>query len=281
MASYNDLLRQGAELLSPLEERYGDPLFEAKELLAFLAGSSVSLHTEAVPADVENRYFSLIERRLSGEPLQYLIGEWDFYGLTFSVGEGVLIPRADTELIVELALKLYKNSDSIKALDLCAGSGCIGLALEMNMKNRIGLTFIEKSEAAFEYLKRNMERTRSKGIALKGDVLDEALSAQFCDYDLIVCNPPYLTTEDMEQLQEEVTHEPPEALFGGDDGLDLYRGITRLWKTALKPGGALIYETGWTQAGEVTEIMIQHGFRDVRRHLDAEGRGRAVCGFKR
>ena len=282
MATYIQLMRQGAEMLSPIEERYGDPHFEAKELLGSLTGGgSAALRNDPVPDDVEQKYHQLIRRRLEGEPLQYILGEWDFFGYTFSVGKGVLIPRSDTELLVELALKLYKDQDSLKVLDLCAGTGCIGLSLELQTAPRTELTLIEKSEAAFEYLKQNIEQKHSAARAVLGDVLDGTLAAGFKGYDLMICNPPYLTARDMQELQKEVTFEPAEALFGGDDGLDLYRGITRIWKGSLRQGGALIFETGCEQSEEVAEIMIQHGFRDVRRHLDIEGRGRAVIGYKR
>ena len=284
MSDYNELLREGEKLLAPLE--YSAPEFEVRELLALIIGhearSAGFLMTlsEPVTEEVRESFLALCRRRLDGEPLQYILGEWEFYGLTFEVGRGVLIPRQDTELIVELALNKYKKTDSIAVLDLCAGTGCIGITLGKKLKNA-RVTLIEKSGEALEYLHSNLKRHRSDAWAVQGDVLDESLAEQYRDIDLIVCNPPYLTARDMLQLQTEVRAEPPEALFGGEDGLDFYRGITRIWKNSLKQGGTLIFEVGFTQAEEVAGIMIQHGFRDVRIRRDLAGNQRAVIGHKR
>ena len=284
MSTCGQLLKAAAERLSVLD--YSDPVLEARELLGLVLGKDCrSIEFEAVlPQQAEEetatRLDELIRRRLDGEPLQYILGEWDFYGLRFFVGRGVLIPRLDTELIVELALKLYKNSDSLRILDLCAGSGCIGLALE-NRLTDAQLTLVENSPDALRYLEKNRKSLASKAEIVNGDVCSEELAAKFFDQDLIVCNPPYLTAEDMRCLQTEVRAEPEEALFGGEDGLHFYRTVTRLWKDSLKQGGTLLFEVGASQAEEVTEIMIQHGFRDVRRHRDLAGNYRAVIGSKR
>ncbi|MBR1393171.1 MAG: peptide chain release factor N(5)-glutamine methyltransferase [Ruminococcus sp.] len=284
MSTYGELITDAVRELSTLE--YSDAALEAKELL----GLALKLDCrssefeqklwEDTDEDTEQEFFALCERRLKGEPLQYILGEWDFYGSTFKVGRGVLIPRQDTELLIDIAENVYKNSDSLEIIDLCAGSGCIGLTLERRLKN-VELTMIEKYTDAIEYLFDNKLSFGSQARVVKGDVLDGSIISQQPQADLIVCNPPYLTAEDMKSLQAEVRAEPVEALYGGEDGLDFYRDIVRLWKGTLKPGGAMLFEIGASQAKEVMELMIQHGFKDVRVRKDAAGNDRAVIGFKR
>ncbi|MBR6872284.1 MAG: peptide chain release factor N(5)-glutamine methyltransferase [Ruminococcus sp.] len=284
MATFGALAAGAEKRLSSLE--YADPVLEARELLGIVLqadcrspGFEGLLRREA-DKDAEERLSALIERRLSGEPLQYIIGEWEFYGLTFSVGRGVLIPRQDTELIVETAEKLFANADSLRVLDLCAGTGCIGLTLEKRLKN-VSLTLVEKYDEALAYLRENLRRHGSKAQLIQGDVTDEGLAEGLPEFDLIVCNPPYLTSRDMACLQREVSAEPGEALFGGEDGLDFYRAVTRIWKNAIRQGGVMLFEIGAAQRHEVVELMIQHGFRDVRCRRDLSGNDRAVSGFKR
>lgn len=199
-------------------------------------------------------------RRLSGEPLQYIFGEWDFYDLTFEVGEGVLIPRQDTETLVELVAESYLGDGMICA-DLCSGSGCIGISLSRLYKTE--MYCYEKSEKAIDYLKRNIEKNRNKlageVTALLADVLDEETVEAASMFDVIVSNPPYLTAEEMQRLQKEVAFEPEMALFGGGDGLDFYRGILRLWTKRLKSGGLMAVEIGETQAEAVAGLFKENG----------------------
>ena len=228
-------------------------------------------------SETKERLTQLVERRLGGEPLQYIIGEWEFYGLPFFVGEGVLIPRQDTETLVELAIDGFKGRKKLRVADLCAGTGCIGLALEKHLD--IGeLTLVEKSEEAVKYLEKNLVRNSSGGKIVKGDVLEEETAEALGEADLIVCNPPYLTAQDMAQLQKEVSFEPESALFGGEDGLDFYRAIVRIWKRALADGGEMYFEIGASQEDEVMEMLIQHGFTRVRCKKDPCGIVRVVHG---
>lgn len=225
---------------------------------------------------------SMTERYLGGYPLQYLLGSWEFYGYTFSVGEGVLIPRQDTETLVDFIISNYSSkhrwNSRLSGADLCAGSGCIGLTLEKKLG--CSMMLAEMSEKAFEYLEKNAEAHESSARIFLADVLDENFVSYFSDFDFIVCNPPYLTGDDMQRLQPQVAHEPREALYGGEDGCDLYRSITRLWKNTLKPGGLLAFEIGQGQEKEVSGILIQHGFENVRFIKDYRGIFRVVYGFK-
>lgn len=220
---------------------------------------------------------SKIKKRTEGYPLQYILGEWEFYGLTFKVGEGVLIPRQDTETAVDIAIKKFKGKKNLTVLDLCAGSGCIGLTLEKNL-DTAEVVFVERSAEALRYLKENMALHGSKGKAVQGDVLDGKTAENLPQADIILCNPPYLTSHDMENLQKEVSFEPKQALFGGEDGLDFYRGVTRFWKNRLKQDGMLIFEIGIGQEDEVMEIMRQHKFTNIRCHKDLCGINRCVSG---
>lgn len=231
------------------------------------------------PVSDENaeRIRSMTEKYASGYPLQYLLGKWEFYGLPFYVGEGVLIPRQDTETLVELVINKLGKEKDLAGVDLCAGSGCIAIALDKKLECHI--TAIEKSETAFEYLEKNIRLNNSGITAMRADVLDEKISAEFRDLDFIVCNPPYLTKDDMENLQKQVSYEPAEALFGGDDGCDLYRGIVRCWKRSLKAGGLICFEIGMGQEDEVSGILIQHGFENVRFIKDYCGVYRVAYGY--
>lgn len=223
---------------------------------------------------------ALLARRLSGEPLQYIIGEWDFYGEPFYVGEGVLIPRADTETLIDESLKLFRgkpDKDRLTVIDLCSGTGCIGITLG-RLLDCEEVICIEKYDPAMYFLKRNIERHGSSAKAVSADVLDSDTPRLFPKANLIISNPPYINAKDMENLQCEVTFEPQSALFGGEDGLDFYRAIVRLWKDSLKDGGVMMFEIGAGQQADVMEMMIQSGLKDVRVRRDMTGIDRCVFG---
>lgn len=222
-------------------------------------------------------FFEMIEKRSGGYPLQYIAGDWEFYGMPFCVGEGVLIPRQDTETLVEYLVSRFKDEKNLEICDLCAGSGCIGIALEKNLSCEKAVC-VELSDKALGYLEENARLNNSKVEIVKGDVLDLNFVSNMGKFDLIVSNPPYLTKEDMQSLQKEVSFEPQSALFGGDDGLDFYRGIVRLWKDKLKDGGVLAFEIGVGQEDEVSYMMIHSGLKNVRFKADLSGINRIVYG---
>ena len=211
-------------------------------------------------------------------PLQYLMGECEFMGFDFSVDERVLIPRQDTETLVETVLKI-KLPENPKILDLCSGSGCIAVSLALNIKNA-DVTAVEISDKAAEYIKKNAELNNTDLNIVKDDVLSEKTAAIFSGIDAIVCNPPYLTAEDMKSLQKEVTFEPETALFGGKDGLDFYRSITKIWKDCLKSGGILAYEIGMGQEDAVMKILEENNFINIEMTEDLSGIIRVVRGEK-
>ncbi|MBR1764921.1 MAG: peptide chain release factor N(5)-glutamine methyltransferase [Ruminococcus sp.] len=279
--TYGQLITDAMRELEKLE--YSDAALEAKELLGKALGVDCrsaefeQLLWEEAEDAAEQEFYSLVQRRMKNEPLQYILGEWEFYGITLSVGPGVLIPRQDTELLVDIAIKLRGEAEQTELIDLCAGSGCIGFAIEQRLKN-VSATLVENYTDPMSYMLTNKLSLGSRAALVKGDVLDENLPPQLPKADLIVCNPPYLTARDMDELQAEVRAEPVEALYGGEDGLDFYRAVVRLWKDNIKLGGYLAFEVGIGQAEEVAELMIQHGFKNVRRAKDAGGIERVVYG---
>ena len=253
--------------------------FESEQLLMKLCGVTRNdlLMFPQLPVTQEQAASvrQSISRRLSGEPLQYILGEWEFYGLPFKVGQGVLIPRQDTETIAELAVKFAREHihSGFTAADLCAGSGCIGITLA-KLAN-VPVKLVELSEQAITYLERNIALNCVEGLceAIRADVLSEETAQGFPACDLIVTNPPYLTAEDMRRLQTEVRFEPEAALDGGEDGLDYYRRMIPLWSGRLKPGGMLAAEIGMGQERDVMRIFEECG-------MTAQFR-RDMCGIVR
>lgn len=256
--------------------------FEAMCILEHVFGKKLSVLLLEKPTASEeqkkNTVNNLAYRRICGYPLQYLLGKWEFFGLPFYVGEGVLIPRQDTETLVETVLKI-KLPENPKILDLCSGSGCIGVSLALNIKNA-DVTAVEISDKAAEYIKKNAELNNTDLNIVKDDVLSEKTAEIFSGIDAIVCNPPYLTADDMKSLQKEVTFEPETALFGGKDGLDFYRNITKLWKDCLKSGGILAYEIGMGQEDAVMKILEENNFINIEMTEDLSGIIRVVRGEK-
>ncbi len=225
-----------------------------------------------VPQDKENIIRSLAEKRSKGYPLQYLLGQWEFYGYPFSVGEGVLIPRPDTETLVENVLEICRSNNlkSPKIADLCSGSGCIAITLKKELPSA-EVHAVEISETALQYLKKNAELNCADIHIIQGDVLSRGTSEQLSELDIIVCNPPYLTRDDMLSLQKEVTFEPGLALFGGNDGLGFYRAVTELWKDSLKEGGFIAYEFGQNQHDDVKKILAANGYKNIKLSRDTAG----------
>lgn len=218
----------------------------------------------------------LTEKRLNHEPLQYLLGKWSFMGIALLVGEGVLIPRDDTEVVTSLCIDFLSGKENTAVADLCAGSGAISLALEKYAGCKV--TAVELSEKAFSYLTQNIELNNSAVNALNGDIFECHTSVANNSLDLIVSNPPYIKSGDLAGLQEEVHHEPQMALDGGESGLDFYRRIVPLWKTKLKPGGAIAFELGEGQYDEVSRILANNGFGGITESIDFGGVQRAIIG---
>ena len=191
-----------------------------------------------------------IARRLGGEPLQYILGEWEFMGLPFLVGPGALIPRQDTETLCEAALGWLKARPGASVLDLCCGTGCIGVSLAKLGKARV--SFADISPQALGYARRNAAGNGVDGVFYESDLFADVPGV----YDLIACNPPYLTAEEMKNCQRELTFEPASALLGGEDGLAFYRRLAGEWEAHVRPGGLLLMEIGCTQGPAVGGLFL-------------------------
>ncbi|MDO5153546.1 MAG: peptide chain release factor N(5)-glutamine methyltransferase [Eubacteriales bacterium] len=256
--------------------------FMARSLLCHVSGKS----QEAVLADRElyasEKVVEAVEvglrRLLDGEPLAYVLGEWEFYGLPLYVTPDVLIPRDDTCAVTELAIRqgLFLDQDP-RILDLCCGSGCIGLAIASRVKDA-RVTLADLSKNALGIAKENTARNKLSGRVrcVQADALQPP--APFLGkFDMIVSNPPYVTGAEMEQLPRSVRDfEPRMALYGGEDGLDFYRAIARNYAAAFKPGGYLCLEFGMGQGSAVCRILEENGYTILERTRDYNDRERAV-----
>lgn len=274
-----DLRKVYIETKNTLSDFVKVPDFEAQQIVRQVFDASYSeiltgVKRMACPEQIK-RIRDIITRRCEHYPLQYLLGEWDFFGRPFLVGEGVLIPRADTEVLVEEALRFLEPLSAPKVLDLCSGSGCIGLTIALERPDA-QVTAVEKSPAAFCYLTQNNERLGAKAECLLGDAL--ALEAVKGPFDLIVSNPPYLTGQDMAELQVEVRFEPAEALYGDEDGLYFYRELTKIYVQRLRPGGMLAYEIGEGQQDAVSELLAVASLKSICQIPDYNGIIRCITG---
>ena len=254
------------------------PGLEARLLIESTTGMSRAAQIACADKelDCEQALLELAEKRAKRYPLQYILGSWSFMGIELKVGEGVLIPRDDTEVLVDLCLGYLKDVESPKVVDLCAGSGAIGIAL--NRLANASVTAVELSDRAYYFLLQNIKNTDIT--PLKGDVTECYNSFEEEYFDLIVSNPPYIKTDELKTLQPEVGFEPETALDGGADGLDFYREITRLWTPLLKKGGAMAFELGEGQAEPVAAMLERHGYSDIKTALDLGGTKRAIIAVK-
>ena len=252
--------------------------FEAKELLAFALQTEPArlrfMGEDEISEEAAVKLEDALKRRENGEPLQYILGFWEFYSLPFKVGEGVLIPRADTELLVDNALEFLKSKSGAEVADLCSGSGCIAISIAKERPD-CKVSALELSEEALEYLKHNKTLN---GVEL--EIIKQDITADIPDrkFDLIISNPPYIETFAIPDLDKELSFEPNMALDGGDDGLRFYRIIAREWTRNLKKGGALMVEVGINQHLAVAELFKEAGLSGVRYVCDINGIERVIIG---
>ena len=229
-------------------------------------------------ADICRGVEECVERILQGEPLAYVLGEWEFYGLPLYVNPKVLIPRDDTCAVAELAIKkaIFLQQDP-RILDLCCGSGCIGLAVASRVKDA-RVTLADLSMDALSVAKKNIQRNKFGGrvSSVRVNAL-ETPPAFLGKFDMIVSNPPYIPDGELEELPHSVKdYEPHMALFGGRDGLDFYRAIAKNFAAALKPGGYLCFEFGEYKGDDVCRILEENGYTILDRTRDYNDRERAV-----
>ena len=279
--TYNDLYLEIRRQLRAADS--GDPTLEARELVAFACGKTKEelLRDSClyVTPEVEARVRALVQRHLDGEPTAYLIGEWEFYGLPLDISRDVLIPRPDTEVLAGLAIDFVKTQGACRVLDLCAGSGCIGLAVASQCpESRVVLG--ELSEGALRICRQNIRRNGLSGLVvpMQMDAL-AAPPAQLGEFRCLVSNPPYIPAGDIPGLDPSVRdYEPHMALDGGADGLDFYRNLAREWKNALTVGGKIFLEVGIGQADDVLRLLRAQGFGDLEITKDLNGIPRVVHG---
>jgi release factor glutamine methyltransferase len=211
-------------------------------------------------AHAAERFQKMIARRKQGEPLQYILGKWAFFGSEFFVGGGVLIPRPETETLVELAVADIRAHGRKVCFDLCAGSGCIGLSVAKLCPD-VRVFLFEKFDAAFDYLRKNAEVFALSNVTLlQYDIFDGFDPQRMPPPDLILSNPPYICSGELASLQKEVQKEPKTALDGGDDGLIFYRTIDSLWAARVGSPLCVMLETGEGQPAAVAELFGEHGF---------------------
>ena len=279
---YSELYVEARQTLINAGEEPREAGVLARQMLAFLSGKSnaelIADSEKYAQDDVIVSMEAAVKRLAAGEPMAYVMGEWEFYGLNLIVTPDVLIPRDDTVAVAEIAIRqaLFLE-EKPRILDLCTGSGCIGLAIASRVKDA-KVTLADLSREALAIAKKNVTLHKMTGrvSCVQVDALKEP-PAFLGQFDMIVSNPPYITTQEMGELEQSVSDfEPHLALWGGADGLDFYRSIARRYHKCLKPGGYLCFEFGETQGDDVCQILTENGFTIRDRVRDYNQRERAV-----
>lgn len=257
---------------------------EARELVTFALeldyDQFTSKRNQFIFEKDEKKIHELKELRYSGVPIQHITGRWEFYGLPLEVTTDTLIPRADTETLAEVGIELLKDRSKGRMLDLCCGTGCVGMAVLKNVSEGITGVFADLSEPALEVTRRNLIKNHltPRALTVQVDAMEDA-SPVLGKFHLITCNPPYIPTSEIMTLDAEVQREPHMALDGGEDGLDFYRAVSLNFSSALAKGGALAFEVGLGQFEDVMKIMEEAGYRYVQSRCDLAGIERVVWGI--
>ena len=261
------------------------PDLAARELVCCASGKSrENLIRDGglyVPPEIESKVAELTKRHLDGEPVAYIIGEWEFYGLNLKVSPSVLIPRPDTEVLVEKAIEYLKRQGPCRVLDLCAGSGCVGIAIASQIQE-VKIVLADCSDAALKICGHNIWSNSFSGrvVPVRADALEEP-DQRIGLFTCIVCNPPYIPSDDIENLDSSVKDfEPRLALDGGADGLNFYRAIAEKWRPALHPGGRIFFEIGVNQVHDVSLILRVNGYGEIQHYDDKNGIPRVVTGMR-
>ncbi|MBQ3394632.1 MAG: peptide chain release factor N(5)-glutamine methyltransferase [Oscillospiraceae bacterium] len=273
--NYRELREKCARILS--DNEYCDVSFELPILAELATGKKrgeLFLDDEIDSFDCA-RLISLCTRRKEGYPLQYLLGKWDFMDLELNVGEGVLIPRQDTECVCEAALRHLEGINRPVVIDLCSGTGAIALAIKKHCPKRTVLA-LEKSEEAYRYLEKNIESTALEVLPIKYDVFRFDYVPEEGTFDMIVSNPPYIDRTLEGTRQKELSYEPREALYTSGGGLRFYRFIAEYFRRTLKDGGYLVFECGSDQYDRLQRILSGYGYSIVEKITDLGGNDRGI-----
>ncbi len=273
-----ELYKQLCDIISQNPE--SDARFEAGQLIEFATGRKrIDIMNEVLDETTVCKLLDYAQKRKEGYPLQYIIGKWQFFDMDLFVGEGVLVPRQDTETVCEAAFNVLENIENPVVLDLCSGSGCIALAVKRFFPSA-KVTAVEKSADAFKYLVKNNEASGFGIDAVNGDILEFYKTLADESVDVIISNPPYIDYIFKPDLQAEVTHEPEMALFADDNGLFFYKFIAQHYYSKLKKGGYLVFEYGFDQQEQVRDIIKQNGYTVVEEIIDMAENPRGVVAKK-
>lgn len=264
------------ELLKVLQEKIKNDFYAKQILLHALETDNtkfILIRSSQAKQSVVDKALKMADELVCGRPLYYILGECEFYSYPFYVGEGVLIPRDDTEVLVDTALKTIENIKNPNVLDLCSGSGAIAIAIAKSRTDAT-VTAVELYDSAYNYLLKNIKLNNADNVtALKKDALEFA-----GDYDLVVSNPPYISEDERGDLSNEVLKEPENALFADEDGLLFYKKIAHNFKNYKN--FTLIFEIGYRQKGKVTEILQKNGYENIETIKDFGGNDRVIKSVK-
>lgn len=276
MKKASDILAEGKKILK--DAGIESFVFDAIQLFEHIYGmtkTDVILSPDKLLC--ENDFISLCNKRADGQPLQYILGKWEFMGLEFYVDRNVLIPRADTETSVNYVLE---QGGTPTVLDMCTGSGCIGISVAHYLKGA-SVTLADVSDGALAVAKKNAELNGVDVEIIKADLtLGFEKYFEKERFDIIVSNPPYIKSADMKTLSREVLCEPEIALDGGPDGTDFYKSLILLWKDALKDGGVMVLESGYDTWQDICTLFTECGYRDIVTRRDINGIVRTVSAKK-
>ncbi len=256
-----------------------DPAFDTIYLFEHvfsLSRTDITVHSDKEADETKLSYLDeCVKKRINGEPVQYIIGKWYFMGNTFMVGEGVLIPRDDTEVLVCACLDLLSDRKNPTIADLCSGSGIIAVTLKQHFLDAT-VYAVEKSDIAYDYLCKNARLNDTQLNSIHSDLYDCVDDFTDNSLDLLVSNPPYIISDEIKTLQKEVQFEPTLALDGGEDGYSFYRGIIKTYAKKLKAGGVIAFEIGEGQFEYIKNLLEDANFTDVKGYLDLVNTVRAM-----
>ena len=274
----NTLYRQMCGIME--ENPNSDAAFEANQLIEFVLGKKrIELFGKDVSETDAQKLLEYAQKRKEGYPLQYILGRWQFFDIDLYVGEGVLIPRQDTETVCEAAFEVIGTMENPQVVDLCSGSGCIALAVKKFCPHST-VTAVEKSDEAFAYLEKNTDYTQLDVTAVKADIFEYDKVIKENSLDAIISNPPYIHPDVRATIQKEVSFEPDMALFAEEEGLLFYRYIAANYRKVLKKGGYLVFEYGFDQQIAVRNILLQTGYNIIKEIVDLGGNARGVVAQK-